>query len=317
VPAADFTSLNNLPALPPAAPLAEKIDRARAVLRAVLAQTGGENGQGVAVAFTGGKDSTVSLALWREVLQHGNREALQNSKPEALENINGGGTQHHESGASLHIDREALQNIDGEALRHVDRKPLQDVERGAPQNGHATSSAAPILAISVDTGLKFPQVTAFRDRLCAEWGVALAIARPDLDISAYPVAQDKLACCRDLKILPLAKAICESGTHTLLTGLRRDEHPSRALRPYAEWRAATEDTPAYWQVNPILDWTEMDVWAFITGEALPYCELYHEGYRSLGCMPCTRPAGADADERAGRDPEKERQLDILKGLGYF
>jgi phosphoadenosine phosphosulfate reductase len=70
-------------------------------------------------------------------------------------------------------------------------------------------------------------------------------------------------------------------------------------------------------VNPILDWTELNIWAFITGENLPYCELYHEGYRSLGCVPCTRPASADADERAGRDPEKERQLEILKGLGYF
>jgi phosphoadenosine phosphosulfate reductase len=138
-----------------------------------------------------------------------------------------------------------------------------------------------------------------------------------VDVAAYPVAQDKLACCRDLKIAPLGCALRENGVEALLTGLRRDEHPSRAHRPYAEWREATAATPAHWQVNPILDWTEMDVWAFLTGEALPYCELYHEGYRSLGCMPCTKPAGHDADERAGRDQEKERQLNVLKGLGYF
>lgn len=189
-----------------------------------------------------------------------------------------------------------------------------------------TGKAASLRAISIDTGLKFPEVTAFRDKLCTDWGVALSIARPDsglsgVDLAAYPIAVDKVSCCRDLKIRPLCRAISATGTQALLTGLRRDEHPSRAGRPYAELRAKTSDEaggcPEHWQVNPILDWTELDIWAFITGENLPFCELYHEGYRSLGCVPCTKPAGADADERAGRDPDKERQLEILKGLGYF
>jgi len=185
----------------------------------------------------------------------------------------------------------------------------------------AKHERGPLRALSVDTGLKFPQVTAFRDQLCADWAVELSIARPQVDLSAYPVAQDTIACCRDLKIAPLGRAIRETGTLALLTGLRRDEHPSRAARPYAELRAAMangpEHCPEYWQVNVILDWTEMDVWAFVTGENLPYCELYHEGYRSLGCMPCTRKAGQDESERAGRDPNKERNLEALKALGYF
>lgn len=181
----------------------------------------------------------------------------------------------------------------------------------------AAARTGPLKAISIDTGVKFPQVTAFRDRLCKDWDVELTIARPGVDLSAYPVAQDKITCCRDLKILPLCRALAHTGAQALLTGIRRDEHPSRLARPYAELRQATDTCPEHWQVNPILDWTEMDVWAFITGEGMPYCELYHEGYRSLGCVPCTRPAGADSDERAGRDPDKERQLEILKGLGYF
>ena len=195
----------------------------------------------------------------------------------------------------------------------------------------AQTGAAPLRAISIDTGCKFPQVMALRDRLCADWNVALTIARPrfgpsgvDLaayPVAAYPVAVDKVACCRDLKIIPLCRALADTDTQALLTGIRRDEHPSRAGRHYAELRAATADEtggcPEHWQVNPILDWTEMDIWALITGENLPYCELYHEGYRSLGCVPCTRPAGADDSERAGRDPDKERQLETLKSLGYF
>jgi len=247
-------ALNSLPALGPGAPLADKLARSRALLHAVLAHLPPER---VAVAYTGGKDSGVALALWREALARDGRGTL------------------------------------------------------------ATTLCGPLRAISVDTGLKFPQVTAFRDQLCADWAVELSIARPQVDLSAYPVAQDTIACCRDLKIAPLGRAIRETGTLALLTGLRRDEHPSRALRPYAELRTATADCPDYWQVNVILDWTEMDVWAFVTGENLPYCELYHEGYRSLGCMPCTRKAGQEESERAGRDPDKERNLEALKALGYF
>jgi phosphoadenosine phosphosulfate reductase len=239
-------ALNSLPPLPTGASLEDKLARSRVLLDAVIKHLEPAR---VAVAYTGGKDSGVALALWREAL-----------------------------------------------ARH---------------------GASPLLAISVDTGLKFPEVTALRDQLCADWGVALTIARPEADLKAYPVAQDKISCCRDLKITPLNRAIRETGTLALITGLRRDEHPSRAQRPYAELRPATEACPEHWQVNAVLDWTEMDVWAYITGEALPYCELYHQGYRSLGCMPCTRIAGSGEDERAGRDPDKERQLEILKGLGYF
>ncbi len=237
-------ALNQFAPTAPGAPLAEKLSRSRGVLRALLRLVPPEQ---IRVAFTGGKDSTAALSLWREAL----------------------------------------------------------------------GARGPLHAISLDTGLKFPEVTAFRDRLCADWGVELYVARPTVDLAAYPVAQDKVACCRDLKIAPLGRALRQTGTLALISGLRRDEHPSRAARPYAELKPATELCPEHWQVNAILDWTEMDVWAQLTGEGLPYCELYHRGYRSLGCVPCTRPAGLDQSERAGRDPDKERQLEALTALGYF
>ena len=268
--AGPFDALNASAPLDPAAPLADKLARSRAVLAAVRqafapAQT--------AVAYTGGKDSGVALHLWREALAAA------------------GSGSGYDSG-QLRAD-------------------------------------SPLRAISIDTGCKFPQVTAFRDRLCTDWNVALTIARPRFgllgaDLAAYPVAVDKVSCCRDLKIAPLCQALADTDTQALLTGIRRDEHPSRQARQYAELRLAITDggdggptCPEHWQVNPLLDWTELDIWAFITGEGLPYCELYHEGYRSLGCVPCTRPAGSDDSERAGRDPDKERQLETLKSLGYF
>lgn len=168
-------------------------------------------------------------------------------------------------------------------------------------------------ALSIDTGCKFPEVVALRDDVAAEWGLDLTVARPDVDLAAYPLAQDKVACCRDLKVVPLGRTIREQGVDLVLSGVRADEHPSRAARPSCEAR----QNPDHVLAHPVLYFTEMDVWAYIMDRGLPYCSLYADGYRSLGCVPCTARADAAAPERAGRDAEKERNLEVLHSLGYF
>lgn len=217
-----------------------KIKRARHALGQTLDRFGSVD---VYVAWTGGKDSTVALSLWRDLLQ----------------------------------------------------------EKGA----------GPVRALSLDTGLKFQEVTAFRDKWAELWDVDLALLYPAVELEGYPVAEDKLACCGDLKVEPLHRGIRERGARALITGLRRDEHPSRAGREVFERRF----DPSYLEVNPILEFTEMDVWAYISGRQLPHCELYAQGYRSLGCKPCTFKS-TDA-ERSGRDAEKEQNLEVLRSLGYF
>ncbi len=225
-----------------------KIDAARQLLREVLAQHGPHR---VAVAWTGGKDSTLALALWRGVLRDGAPDA----------------------------------------------RPL---------------------ALNLDTGCKFPEVIALRDRLADEWGVTLHVARPDVPAS-YPVAADRAACCRDLKVTPLLRALRELNVDVLLTGIRRDEHPDRAARPVRE----LVEEPPHLRVHPVLDFSEMDVWAATMQLGLPHCELYDRGYRSLGCMPCTMPpqdmqgAPGVVGERAGRAADKEAMLASLHALGYF
>ncbi len=220
--------------------LETKIDAAHALLAQLLDEHGPGN---VAVAWTGGKDSTVALNLWQGLL----------------------------------------------------------LERGQGQ----------VRALSIDTGLKFPEITTFRDQWAKQWGLDLVIARPELDLSTYPVAKDKLACCAELKVKPLRNCIRTYGFTAVITGLRRDEHPSRKEREFLEAR----HDPQYVQANAILDFTEMDVWAYITSRGLPFCSLYAQGYRSLGCVPCTLKS--DQSERSGRDSEKESQLEMLKSLGYF
>ncbi len=236
--------------------LKDKIDQTCAQFDRLLEQVGSAAFRpwALAVAWTGGKDSTVLLHLWRSWL----------------------------------------------AAR-----------------GHA--SAIPVCAVNLDTGCKFPEVLAFRDELASDWNIAVHVERPDVDISAYPLARDKAACCHDLKIRPLRRALASLGVVALLTGIRRDEHESRRDRA---WLERVVDPP-HLRLHPLLDFTELDVWACIMEHGLPYCRLYDEGYRSLGCVPCTclpELAGAYVDEvgeRGGRAPDKEQILGQLHSLGYF
>lgn len=223
--------------------LARKAQAARAFLRSAAVAAGPER---VVVAWTGGKDSTIALALWREVLA----QLAPGARPRAL---------------------------------------------------------------SLDTGCKFPEVLAFRDHVAEQWDVDLTVVRPDVDLDGYPLAVDKVVCCRDLKVRPLARAVRELDAAVLLTGIRADEHASRAARPAVE----AHDAPPHLRLAPLLHFTEMDVWSFTMDEGLPFCPLYLRGYRSLGCMPCTEPGGVDGAERAGRARGKEASLAALHSLGYF
>lgn len=223
--------------------LAEKMDLTR---RRISELAAAHDPERIAVAWTGGKDSTLVLWIWREYLR-----------------------------------------------------------------GSGARQDTPLRALNLDTGLKFPEVLRFRDSLWQDWGVDLIVAKPDVDLVGYPVAEDPLTCCRDLKIQPLNEAVRRMDLQVLLTGVRRDEHPSRAERSWIE----EKQSPDYLQAHPILHWTEMDVWSMYMAEDLPYCSLYEQGYRSLGCRPCTQPA--TGGERSGRESRKEDVLETLRSLGYF
>jgi len=168
-----------------------------------------------------------------------------------------------------------------------------------------------IKAINLDTKVKFPQILKFINQMTDCWSIDLSVYRPNLEIDSYPVAEDPVQCCYDLKIKPLKRAIQEQNIELLLTGLRKDEHPERGKRTWSEKKEKLN----HHQIHPIFHWTEMDIWSFTFNENLPYCPLYDQGYRSLGCQPCTQPA-FDL-ERSGRNYIKEDQMQILRSLGYF
>lgn len=178
----------------------------------------------------------------------------------------------------------------------------------------------PLPVLSIDTGVKFPEVTAFRDRIAQEWGFGLHIVQDEtwaeMAAAGSMPSPNSLECCRVLKVAPLRNAISELGLSALITGIRRDEHETRR----DETHVSVREHPPHERIHPLLDFTEANVWEYIRTFELPYAPLYDRGYRSLSCMPCTAAPGAEdpaATERGDRAPDKESVMAQLRALGYF
>ncbi|TCJ95822.1 phosphoadenosine phosphosulfate reductase [Volucribacter psittacicida] len=101
-------------------------------------------------------------------------------------------------------------------------------------------------------------------------------------------------CCYIRKIEPLNRAL--EGADAWLTGQRREQSVTRTELAFAE----QDEARAMAKYNPIFDWSEQQVWAYILHYQVPYNPLYLQGFPSIGCDPCTRPVKEGEDIRAGR-----------------
>jgi len=101
-------------------------------------------------------------------------------------------------------------------------------------------------------------------------------------------------CCELLKVQPTRRAIEEMGVGCWVTGLRCTEGRTRT-----DFREVEQRDEGLLKLNPILIWKEREVWQYLALNKVDVNPLYAEGYRSLGCGPCTRIT-TEANERAGR-----------------
>ncbi|MDP2984317.1 MAG: phosphoadenylyl-sulfate reductase [Candidatus Latescibacter sp.] len=101
-------------------------------------------------------------------------------------------------------------------------------------------------------------------------------------------------CCDILKVEPVKRAIEEMGVTCWVTGLRCTEGRTRT-----DFKEVEERDEGLVKLNPILIWKEREVWQYLALYRVPVNPLYAEGYRSLGCAPCTKITSED-NERAGR-----------------
>jgi len=102
-------------------------------------------------------------------------------------------------------------------------------------------------------------------------------------------------CCRVRKVRPLVRAL--DGLSAWITGIRRDQNSTRNGAKRVE---IDEMHGSIVKLNPLVDWSEQQVWEYISAHSLPYNPLHDRGFRSIGCAPCTRPTNPGEDIRAGR-----------------
>lgn len=119
----------------------------------------------------------------------------------------------------------------------------------------------------------------------------------------YESVELRKKCCDIRKVKPLKRVL--STVDGWICGLRREQSPTRQDIEIFEW----DSTNSIYKINPIVHWSEEDVWAYIKENNIPYSHLYNTGFRSIGCQPCTRAVQEGRDVRSGRwwweDPDKK------------
>ena len=144
------------------------------------------------------------------------------------------------------------------------------------------------------TPYKPKETQEFAVRMKDEWGMNLAIVEADEKIDGKPWEIDPHMCCQHYKVEPMKRIIAELGLDGWFAGIRRGEGRTRGEYQYFEERDKLI------KINPILEWSEMDIWKYSALYDIPQNILYKAGYRSLGCEPCTALIDDDEEERAGR-----------------
>jgi phosphoadenylyl-sulfate reductase (thioredoxin) len=176
--------------------------------------------------------------------------------------------------------------------------------------------AGAIDVFTLDTGVLFPETYELWRTLESRYGITIRAVTPALTIPAQALRRgpklwerDPDACCDERKVQPLRAAL--AGFDTWITAIRRDQTPERAAAAPIEHDAKF----GLRKINPLVAWSERDVWDYIHDNDVPYNELYARGYRSIGCAPCTSAVARDEDARAGRWRGHTKRECGLHGVG--
>lgn len=180
----------------------------------------------------------------------------------------------------------------------------------------------PIEIFSLDTGRLPAETYTLMGAVEQRYGTKLKVFFPDATaveqfvrsegINAfYDSVELRKACCGIRKMEPLRRAL--AGKKAWVTGLRAAQSVTRTGLALREFDTAN----GLEKFNPLSDWTEAEVWAYIRINEVPYNALHDQFYPSIGCAPCTRAIALGEDIRAGRwwweDPaSKECGLHVKK-----
>ena len=158
---------------------------------------------------------------------------------------------------------------------------------------------------TLDTGRLPEETYALMNKIAERYGVKVRVYFPQAKAveqyvqqhgpnAFYESVELRKACCHMRKVEPLKRAL--AGKKAWVTGMRRGQSVTRGATPESEF----DKDHGLYKFNPLYDWTEKEVWAYVRDHDVPYNALHDKGYTSIGCAPCTRAITPGEDIRAGR-----------------
>ncbi len=163
----------------------------------------------------------------------------------------------------------------------------------------------PMRVFTLDTGRLFHETYELLEKTNLRYRRSVEIFFPDsaeveemvnskgINLFYHSIANRK-QCCHIRKIRPLKRAL--EGMKVWVTGLRREQAQTRQQMARLEW----DEANGLLKCNPLIDWTEQQVWDYIRANDVPVNSLHQKGFPSIGCQPCTRAILPGEDVRAGR-----------------
>ena len=162
-----------------------------------------------------------------------------------------------------------------------------------------------VRVFTLDTGRLFPECYDLIERTRFTFGIDLEVFFPDYRGVQEMVAEHGVnlffesvelrhRCCNVRKVEPLKRAL--KGTKVWITGLRRDQSVTRKDMQLFEF----DEADGLIKFNPLIQWTEQQVIAYVKDNGIPYNKLHEKGFPSIGCQCCTRAIKEGEDIRSGR-----------------
>lgn len=157
----------------------------------------------------------------------------------------------------------------------------------------------------LDTGRHFPETYDVMHKTEARYKIKIKAYFPDArDVEKmvntyginlfYDNVEHRKMCCQIRKTDSLMRAI--KNLDAWITGLRSAQSVTRIDLDKVMW----DEANGLLKINPLINWSEADVWDYIKKNNVPYNTLHDKGYASIGCQPCTRAIAEGEDVRAGR-----------------
>ena len=165
----------------------------------------------------------------------------------------------------------------------------------------AARHAPGVHVLFLDTGYHFPETIGTRDAVAATYPITLVTVVPEQTVAEQDrwygprlYTRDPDKCCALRKVAPLDAALRHYDAW--VTGMRRDESPTRADTPVIGW----DDRHDRIKISPMAAWTTDDMAEYAVQHGVLLNPLLADGYLSVGCRPCTTRVAAGGDARSGR-----------------